>query len=91
MAYFPSGSAITDYEVRYCDKCAHRKDGGCPVMDVHLLYNQDQIGEDGEAQTIKTILSILIPTKDMNNLKCTLHTRRQSKRKRRVRLPMKGG
>ena len=87
MAYFPDSKAIADYKFQYCKKCVNWKDDGCPVMDVHLHYNYNQIGDDEEAQSIKSILSTLIPTKGLDNLKCTLCYRPY--RFRRPKRPMK--
>ena len=55
MAYFPNGTAGMDYEDRYCSRCIHNGDDGCPVMLAHFLYNYD------ECNNPKSILHLLIP------------------------------
>jgi hypothetical protein len=47
MAYFPNGQSGDIYMDRYCFNCTHWKDRddgrgpGCPVWDLHLVYNYD--------------------------------------------------
>lgn len=65
MAYFSNGTEGLIYQDRYCDKCRHYKldkasdTYGCPVWDIHSLYN----GDYHKNEDIKNILDILIPRK----------------------------
>ena len=67
MAYFSNGLEGMNYEAVYCDRCVHhehRDDStfkGCPLMDVQMDHNHDQIGKGKTAKTIKSILDALIP------------------------------
>lgn len=42
MAYFSNGSENEGYVSTYCDRCIHLKDEGCPIMDIHWLYQSEQ-------------------------------------------------
>jgi hypothetical protein len=68
MAYFPNGTSGMCYEEQYCSNCIHEggEDGpGCPIMLLHLLYNYDQFKRGKTGETVKAMLSTLIPeTKD---------------------------
>lgn len=59
MGYFPNGSAGTDYEAAFCDRCVHQNgpDGnsGCAVWLAHLLKNYDECNNED------SILHMLIP------------------------------
>ena len=78
MAYFSNGDEGDYYEARYCAKCAHQPDigmgRGCPVLDVHLIYNYDQHKDD----RVKTMLGILWPRKDGHNADCAMFVPRES-------------
>ncbi len=78
MAYFPNGTSGMVFEEEYCDKCMNRrdlKDGrgpGCPIWDIHMLFNYDQHKETDEGKRTKEILEILIPTKDLWADECSM-------------------
>jgi hypothetical protein len=58
VGYFSSGTEGMDYEEQYCKRCIHYgpEDGpGCPVMSLHLLYNE------AEANKPDSFLHVLIP------------------------------
>jgi len=63
MAYFSNSSEGESFKKSYCYSCVHwndKDDGldfGCPVMDVHILFNSGHL----DNQLIKRILNILIP------------------------------
>lgn len=75
MAYFPNGTAAMRYEEEWCDKCAHCPHNepdplkGCPVLDLHWLWNYDQFGDSGDAKQKKHILELFIPEEDANGVK----------------------
>ncbi|MDP3703807.1 MAG: hypothetical protein Q8R78_05425 [Candidatus Omnitrophota bacterium] len=56
------------YEARYCSRCAHNDDDkGCPVMNLHLLYNYDEANKDG------SFLNVLIPRDERGfNAQCAM-------------------
>ena len=71
MGYFSNGTEGFAYQETYCYRCAHWKDvgdgrgEGCPVMDLHLLYNGDQLDDKGEPkEPLSVVLSMLIPEID---------------------------
>jgi len=63
MAYFSNSSEGESFKESYCYSCVHwndKDDGrgfGCPVMDVHILFNSGHL----DNQLIKRILNIFIP------------------------------
>lgn len=43
MGYFSNGTEGMIYDDQFCSKCVNQDDeGGCPVMDLHLLYNGEE-------------------------------------------------
>ena len=66
MGYFSNGSEGMGYQEKYCSRCRNHKDlddgrgVGCPVWDMHMIYNYEQIKND----RLKQILESFIPTKD---------------------------
>ena len=66
MAYFYCGTEGVDYQARYCRRCVNRRDigdgrgEGCPVFDVHFLYNSAQ----NRNPELREALAVLIPHKD---------------------------
>jgi hypothetical protein len=71
MGYFSNGTEGLMYQERYCYRCANWRDKddgrgeGCPIMDLHFLYNTDQLNARGEREgPIGDILQILIPERD---------------------------
>ena len=77
MAYFPNGASGDAYMERWCFRCVNWRDEeeslGCAVMDLHLISNYDQCGEDDVSELYKEVLEHFIPTKD-NGFpdKCTM-------------------
>jgi hypothetical protein len=65
MAYFANGTEGEVYEHKYCNKCRIFKNGTCPVLDLHMIYN----GND----TFEEVLDILIPRVDGENQKCSYY------------------
>ena len=67
MAYFPNGTSGMVYMERYCCRCKNWKDlddgrgFGCPIWDIHMIFNYDAVGKNGN-KDIKQILDTLIPT-----------------------------
>jgi hypothetical protein len=66
MAYFPNGTSGEIFIEHHCERCVNWRDNGnghcCPIIDLHLIWNYDQIGEgDGNKRT-KAFLEALIPT-----------------------------
>lgn len=74
MGYFSNGSEGSAYESKYCENCIHWiADGegetkGCPVWDVHMLYNYSNMNP------VKGFLESFIPqSKDgLSNDKCKM-------------------
>ena len=66
MAYFPNGSAHTCYIETVCSTCIHFKDDGdgrgygCPIIDLHFLYNYDQFTDPALAAA----LDLFIPQEE---------------------------
>lgn len=64
MGYFANGSEGECYQDRWCVRCVHWKDEGdgrgegCPVYDLHILYNYDQLKKD----STRRALEMFIPT-----------------------------
>lgn len=78
MAYFPNGTSGISYMERFCFRCVHWKDlndgrgEGCPIMDLHILWNYDAVGDDADP-TKKTALNNLIPLRKdgLGNEECS--------------------
>jgi hypothetical protein len=75
MGYFANGSEGESYLYAVCSDCVNwretalgMEDWGCPVMDLHLIYNYKQFDD----KTIKDFLETFIPTKDGCNEKCKM-------------------
>lgn len=70
MGYFSNGSEGEWYEAQYCNRCVHQPAGdiGCPVLDLHLLYNYDQLRKD----STRRALAMFIPEKDGRNGQCAM-------------------
>ena len=69
MGYFANGTDGMAYEAKYCMKCIHYGDDegpGCPIWLAHLLHNYEECDND------ESILHILIPRKDVENLQCRM-------------------
>lgn len=69
MAYFANGSQGEWYEGNVCKHCGHheRVDDGCPVWEIHLLYN----GAD-ENSDMGVALQMLIPQEGIWQGMCKL-------------------
>ena len=89
MGYFSNGTEGDMYRDQYCFSCTHWKEDdslrgeGCPVMDLHFLYNHDQLKPGGES--IKAMLSMLIPQRMASttaSARCTSRLRRASRASR---------
>ena len=54
MGYFPNGTSHDYYTSQYCDHCRNfRRDPdseveGCPIMDLHMIWNYDAVGKDAD-------------------------------------------
>lgn len=77
MAYFPNGTSGMHFMETFCFRCIHWKDlndgrgEGCPIMDLHMLWNYDAVGQNAD-DTKKTALDMLIPrTKEGINHMCS--------------------
>ena len=69
MAYFSNGTESDMYQDQFCSKCKNLKDGGCPILDLHLVWNYDLDNEDRT-----TALNHFIPrSKDgLGNQRCEM-------------------
>ena len=78
MAYFPNGTSGLMFSEDQCVKCQNYRDKddgrgyGCAVMDVHLLFNYDQVGEDEKAKALRACLSTLIPEDGVHAGECAM-------------------
>lgn len=76
MGYFANGSEGDWYTERYCMKCVNWRDNGtgsegCPVIDLHMLWNYDAIGK--KADKVKAeALSHFIPIEGIGNAQCVM-------------------
>lgn len=67
MAYFSNGTEGYSWQEVNCDKCALWKsrgdedpdNKGCPINDVQMLYNYDQLA--GGQEKLRSAMRILIP------------------------------
>ena len=65
MGYFSNNTEGDDYEARWCRHCIHySEEKPCSVMVLHELYNYQKRFSDA--------LEILIPTKGIENLECSM-------------------
>lgn len=89
MGYFPNGTSGMDYMERYCFRCSNWRDSGdgrgegCPIMDLHLLWNYDAVGEDKD-KTKELALNMFIKRDDKNccNHRCAMF---REKRKPKIK------
>lgn len=74
MGYFSNGTEHDMYVAEYCERCQHNDEqAGCPVMNLHWLWNYDQTGKDDTAKAKAEALTMLIPRgTDGFNDKCTM-------------------
>lgn len=74
MGYFSNGTEGEMYMARWCERCVHwrdDKDGrgdGCPIWDLHLLYNYDQ----HKKPSTERALAMFIPYVDGHNSQCVM-------------------
>ena len=61
MGYFSNGTEGDMYEEKYCNHCINMdQEKGCPVLNLHLLWNYEQFGKDKESKTKKFALDWFI-------------------------------
>jgi hypothetical protein len=101
MGYFSNGSEGMEYMARYCERCVNFRDNGsgsegCPIMDLHLLWNYDAVGKN--ADKAKTdALNHFIPRDGIYNGQCTmfqlpvLPTQRELERAGQLRMDLQKG
>lgn len=76
MGYFANGSEGDAYMAQWCSRCVHWKDEsdgrgeGCPVFDLHLLHNYDQI----KKESTRHALEMFIPRNEdgLGNAQCRM-------------------
>ena len=57
MAYFSNGTEGEIYQEQYCYRCQNWNDEkGCPIMDLHLLWNYDAIDEPAKEMALDTFI-----------------------------------
>lgn len=67
MGYFSNGLEGEYYQEKYCFKCKHWTDEkGCPVWNIHLLYNYDS------HSVSSGILNTFISRSGINNKECEM-------------------
>ncbi len=83
MAYFANGTESEIFESRWCSRCVHNVYVGCPVMVLHLVFNDDQVaaanrmdagmpvGNDASA-TALLMLSELIREDEGRPMQCAM-------------------
>lgn len=77
MGYFPNGTSNEFYTGHFCANCRNwRYDEetdtyGCPIMDLHLLWNYDAVGSDADL-TKKSALNMFIPIAGIENQECKM-------------------
>lgn len=76
MGYFSNGSEGDDYEARYCARCVHEKEGGCPVILAHVLFAYDLCND--KEHPGKVMLDMFIPREGIENWECTMFVERAS-------------
>jgi len=56
VGYFANGAEGHAYEMAYCSKCTHYKDGEngecCPVWMLHILWNYEQFKNTDRAMAL---------------------------------------
>lgn len=54
MTYFPNGESGMMFMEHFCSRCKNMRDKndgrgeGCPIIDLHILWNYDAIGVDAD-------------------------------------------
>ena len=84
MGYFSNMTEAEIWQRDNCNKCAHWKDGGCPVDDAHMLFNYELC--NAGTHPGKVILDLLIPRSrdDGFNEKCAMFIRRDGFSERQI-------
>jgi hypothetical protein len=59
MGYFPNGTSICDFIMKFCENCLHYTDENCAVMAAHL--ETDYCNSAGETSEAGAVLDIIIP------------------------------
>ena len=76
MAYFSNGTEGEIWQAEHCEHCVNWQGDpvGCPVWDVHLLYNYDQCPDTLVGQRVQAILDYLIPRSEdkLSNQTCSM-------------------
>jgi hypothetical protein len=73
MGYFSNGSEGDFYQAQYCRRCVHdRENAFCPVWDLHMLYNYDQL----KKPATRSALAMFIPEQDGGNGQCSMFVER---------------
>lgn len=69
MGYFANGSEGDMYRAQWCDRCVHDDAVvGCPVWNLHLLYNYDQLKKTSTHEA----LGMFIPEESATNGRCVM-------------------
>jgi hypothetical protein len=76
MGYFSNATEGMLYEERWCMRCLHyeRDEKGCPVWQMHLMWNYDRYNTATGTAKVAQMLGSLIPrTEDgLGNEQCTM-------------------
>lgn len=77
MGYFPNGTSGVLYQEEFCSRCVNWRDlgdgrsFGCPIFDLHSLWNYDAVGTDGDAIKAEA-LEHFIPMDGIQCGQCTM-------------------
>src|SRR4051812_14099639 len=76
MGYFANGTSGDFYQAHYCERCVNWRDNGsgsegCPIIDLHLMWNYDAIGKDAD-KTKAAALEHFIPIEGVDNGECSM-------------------
>ena len=69
MGYFSNGTEGWDYEERYCERCVHHSDTGCPVWMLHLMWSSDSCRDEEKANALRMFIPI---EEKIYNGECTM-------------------
>jgi hypothetical protein len=74
MGYFSNGTEGDMYEEEYCYKCLNfDEEKGCPIMNLHLVWNYEAISSKGDAIKKYALDWFIPPNKDgMFNQQCRM-------------------
>lgn len=80
MACFVNSTESAHYQSQYCDRCQNWRDNGeapgCPVWDLHLLWNYEQMEALGVSVTKREGLEVFIPGHDDRPQACRMFLKR---------------